>query len=151
MRTAYPSHWAPGGAQVANEILAWRATDGLNPPAPPYLGSNDPGKWRPPPPGFLPGLAPRSSYAPWVIPSPASFALPDPRGPDQRGVTQPVFNEEKAVANSRASSARADQHARPAIFWGSTAPYVLENRAAASAAVQLNNQFIRKRQGCLHS
>jgi hypothetical protein len=40
------------GEHVAAEIVAWRNTDGLNPPPPPYLGSLAVGKWRPTPPAF---------------------------------------------------------------------------------------------------
>jgi hypothetical protein len=127
------------GAQVANEILAWRATDGLNPPAPPYLGSNDPGKWRPTPPGFLPGLAPTLAHTlPWVIPSPSSFR---PAGPPALTSAEYTadFNEEKAVGELTSFVRTADQ-TQAAIFWGSTA-LTFWNRAAASAAVQRNTNL----------
>ena len=62
------------GEYVANAIIAWRNADGLNPPAPPYLGSLTVGKWRPTPPGNLPGLAPTLAMTqPFVIPTPSSF------------------------------------------------------------------------------
>jgi hypothetical protein len=38
---------------VANNILAWRATDGFAAPPPPYTVGSAPGDWQPTPPAFL--------------------------------------------------------------------------------------------------
>src|SRR4029079_7688584 len=43
------------GQSVAEQILAWRATDGITPPPPPYKGGTGVGEWRPTPPGNLAG------------------------------------------------------------------------------------------------
>src|SRR3989442_12884819 len=45
------------GEHVANQILAWRATDGFATPLPGYFGSSDPGVWRSPPAGTDRGWA----------------------------------------------------------------------------------------------
>jgi len=76
------------GEQVANEILAWRSTDGWDPSPSTYTGSLLPGKWRPTPPGFLNGAFPSLPHTlPWVIPSPTSFR---PAGP-------PALTDRKSV------------------------------------------------------
>src|SRR4051794_37109952 len=62
------------GQFVADAILAWRSTDGFAPAPPPYLGSDEPGKWRPTPPAFAPGAVPQfATMAPWGIESPHQF------------------------------------------------------------------------------
>ena len=67
------------GKQVANEILAWRQTDGFDPSPSTYQGSQLTGKWRPTPPANANGLAPSlATTLPWVIPSPSAFR---PAGP----------------------------------------------------------------------
>jgi hypothetical protein len=131
------------GEQVANEILAWRATDGLNPPGPPYLGSLDVGKWRPTPrPGAnpgdpelpgLPGLAPTmATTTPFVIPHPWSFR---PLGPPALTSQQYAddVNEVKLVGEA-ASAARTADQTQSARFWAATA-LTFWNRAAATASL----------------
>ncbi len=71
------------GEQVANEILAWRKTDGFDPTST-YQGSQTPGKWRPTPPANANGLAPSLAHTlPWVIPNPSFFRPPGPPRIDQ--------------------------------------------------------------------
>ncbi len=45
------------GQQVANDILAWRSSDGFNKALPPVTGGLMPGQWRPTPPAFHSMLA----------------------------------------------------------------------------------------------
>jgi PAP2 superfamily len=131
------------GEQVANEILAWRATDGLNPPGPPYLGSEEVGKWRPTPrpganpgdpelpglPGSFPTLA---TTTPFVIPSPSHFR---PLGPP--ALTSAEYaadvNEVKLVGE-RVSAARTADQTESARFWAGTA-LSFWNRAAVTASL----------------
>jgi hypothetical protein len=130
------------GEQVANEILAWRATDGLNPPGPPYLGSLAVGKWRPTPrPGAnpgdpelpgLPGLAPTlATTTPFVIPHPWSFRPLGPPALTSEAYADSV-NEVKLVGEA-ASAARTADQTQSARFWAGTA-LTFWYRAAASAA-----------------
>src|SRR5262245_23181563 len=56
------------GDEVAAAILAWRSTDGFVPAPGPYLGSTDVGRWRPTPPGNLPGAGPQfATMTPWGV------------------------------------------------------------------------------------
>ncbi len=130
------------GEQVANEILAWRATDGLNPPGPPYLGSLDVGKWRPTPqPGAnpgdpelpgLPGLAPTlATTTPFVILHPWSFRPLGPPALTSEAYADDV-NEVKLVGEA-ASAARTPEQTQSARFWAATA-LTFWNRTAATAA-----------------
>src|SRR5438046_325373 len=47
------------GEQVAQAVLAWRATDGLSTVVPPYFGGFAPGQWRSIPDGTVPGALPQ--------------------------------------------------------------------------------------------
>ena len=40
------------GQEVANQILAWRSTDGFSTAPPTFMGGSAVGQWRPTPPGF---------------------------------------------------------------------------------------------------
>lgn len=42
------------GADVAQAVLAWRATDGFTVSYPPFTGGSAVGQWRPTPPAFGP-------------------------------------------------------------------------------------------------
>jgi len=121
------------GEQVALEILAWRAADGLNPPGAPYLGSNAVGKWRPTPPAFAPGLAPTmATTEPFVIESPWSFrSLTGPPPLTSQEYADSV-NEVKSLGSATSTTRTADQTVA-AGFWFGTAP-AFWNRAAATAA-----------------
>jgi hypothetical protein len=122
------------GEQVAKEILAWRSTDGFNTPTPPFLGSNEVGKWRPTPPGFLPGLFPQLAHTlPWVIPSPSSFR---PGGPPPLASAEYAadFNEVKVIGEL-GSTVRTTDQTEAARFWYGTVT-TFWNRAAATAARQ---------------
>jgi len=130
------------GAQVANEILAWRAADGLNPPGPPYLGSLEVGKWRPTPrpgpggtelpglPGSFPTLA---TTTPWVIPSPSHFrSLQGPPALTSQEYADSV-NEVKLVGEAASTERTADQ-TESARFWAGTV-VTFWNRAAVTASL----------------
>jgi hypothetical protein len=132
------------GEQVANEILAWRAADGLNPPpAQPYLGSLDVGKWRPTPrPGATPadpelpglaGLAPTmATTTPFVIPHPWSYRPLGPPALTSQEYADNV-NEVKLVGENTSAARTADQ-TQSARFWAGTA-LTFWNRAAVTASL----------------
>jgi hypothetical protein len=132
------------GEQVANAILAWRAADGLNPPAPPYMGSFDVGKWRPTPrPGAnpgdpelpgLPGSFPTMAHTtPFVIPNPSYFrpTVGPPALTSQEYADN--VNEVKLVGEA-ASAARTPDQTQSARFWAGTA-LTFWNRAAVTASI----------------
>src|SRR5262245_37512439 len=54
------------GQFVADAILDWRNSDGFTPAPPPYLSSDEAGKWRPTPLALAPGAVPQfATMAPW--------------------------------------------------------------------------------------
>jgi hypothetical protein len=121
------------GEQVANEILAWRSTDGFDPQQT-YVPKSGPGYWVPTPPAFLPGaFLSLATTLPWVIPSPSSFR---PAGPPALTSAEYAadFNEVKEVGAITSSVRTADQTAA-AQFWSATA-LTFWNRAATSAALR---------------
>ena len=120
------------GLQVAVEILAWRAGDGFNPPAPPYLGSTAPGRWRPTPSAFAPGLLPSlAATAPFVIPSVADYRPADPPALTSEAYAADL-NEVKAIGDAASAVRTADQ-AQAARFWNGTS-MTFWNRAAEGAS-----------------
>jgi hypothetical protein len=134
------------GERVAQEILAWRSTDGFDPSPSTYIGSTDVGKWRPTPrppatpggpelPG-LPGLVPSmATTEPFVIPFPWSFRPAGPPALTSAEYARDV-EEVKSVGES-ISSTRSPDQTESARFWGGTA-LGFWNRAAITASQQRN-------------
>ena len=121
------------GERVANEILAWRNSDGFNSPAPPYVGRLEVGKWRPTPPNFAPGLAPTlASTLTFVIPNSSTFR---PIGPPPLTSAEYAENVEevKRVGELQSLVRTADQ-TEGARFWAGSA-VLFWNRAAETAAM----------------
>src|SRR5262245_35826137 len=117
------------GQFVANAILDWRSTDGFTPAPPPYLGSDQPGKWRPTPPAFAPGAVPQfATMTPWGIPSPNHFR---PSGPPALGSEQYLvdYNETKKMG-SAVNAFRSTDQTDACLFWESGSPTHLWDRAA---------------------
>ena len=99
------------GAAVANEILAWRATDGFTTIYPPFTGGTAIGQWRPTPPAFAPMVLQQFSFMEsFAVPNAQQFAAPKPRGLDTpEWVTD--YNEVASIASLTSSSRSADQTA----------------------------------------
>jgi len=68
------------GKSVADQILAWRATDGFTAVLSPYVPVGVPGRWAPTPPLFGPPLFRQfATMTPWALISPGQFLpLPPP-------------------------------------------------------------------------
>jgi hypothetical protein len=104
------------GTQVADEILAWRATDGLTAVLPPYVGSTLPGRWEPTPPTFGPPLFRQfAQMTPFALASPAQFPLPGP--PPLTSARYATDLNEVEVLGSATSSVRDSTETETARFW----------------------------------
>jgi membrane-associated phospholipid phosphatase len=104
------------GQTVANQIVAWRATDGFTNAVPPYLGGGGPGKWIPTPPAFAPGAAPQlATTATWVIASQSQFRPGAPPALTSAQYTAD-FIESKAFGSVN-SSVRTSDETLYAQFW----------------------------------
>lgn len=137
---------AAWGTQVAQDILQWRSTDGLDTSPSTYNGSTDVGKWRPTPRpnpagGELPGLnmlvPSLATTTPFAIPSPSSFrsALGPPALTSAQYAAD--FLEVKRLGEATSATRTADQ-TESARFWAGTA-LTFWNRAAAAAANARHN------------
>lgn len=122
------------GREVAQAVLAWRATDGFNPttPYPAFRGGDAVGQWRPTPPAFgsmsAQGLAFTSMF---VLASNTQFDPGPPRGLASSTYTDD-FNAVKALGRGTGSTRTADQTAL-APFWEGNAS-VHWNQAANQIA-----------------
>src|SRR5262249_47882847 len=103
------------GHEVARQILAWRSTDGSGAVVP-YTPGTDPGDWRPPPPGFLPALAPQwPDVTPFAMSAGAQFRPGPPPELDSAEYAA-AFNEVKSLGRAD-STTRTDEQTRIARFW----------------------------------
>jgi hypothetical protein len=121
------------GQLVANDILAWRSSDGFNKVLPPVTGGLAPGEWRPTPPAFQSmGLPQVATMLPYAIASPSQFR---PAGPPALNSAQYAanFNETKTVG-SATSSIRTAEQTLVANYWAGNAS-VSWNRVASSVTI----------------
>jgi hypothetical protein len=121
------------GRQVANDILAWRSSDGFNTALPPVTGGQAPGQWRPTPPAFQSMVLPQvATMLPYAIASPSQFR---PAGPPALDSAQYAanFNETKTLG-SATSSIRTAEQTLIAHYWAGNAS-VSWNRVASSLAI----------------
>jgi hypothetical protein len=120
------------GTEVAQAVLAWRATDGFNAVYPPFTGGTAIGQWRPTPPGFGPmsaqGLAFTTTF---VLVNNTQF---DPGPP--RTLTSATYTDDfdavKALGR-KTGSTRTDDQTALALFWDGNAS-VHWNQAANQIA-----------------
>ena len=131
---------AAWGTQVAQDILQWRSTDGLDLSPSTYAGNNAVGQWRPTPRpnpagGELPGLnmlvPSLATLTPFAIPSPSSFRSPGPPALTSAQYAAD-FMEVKRLGEATSATRTADQ-TESARFWAGTA-LTFWNRAAKDAA-----------------
>lgn len=128
------------GAQAAAGIIALRANDGSFPANPPvFVGSNDPGVWRPttsyqpgPPPSGAPMLAPwLGSVTPFTLKSPSQYR-PQPPPPLTSKRYTDAYNEVKALG-ARFNSARTADQTELGLFWYANY-FILWNQALRDIA-----------------
>ena len=117
------------GESVADQILAWRSTDGFTAVLPPYVPSGLPGRWAPTPPLFGPPLFRQfATMTPWAMTSPGQF-LPPPPPPLTSARYARDLNEVETVG-SAASTVRTPWQTETAVFWNSDTPVAIWDRVA---------------------
>jgi len=125
-------HGIAWGTEVAQLVLAWRATDGFSASYPPFTGGTAVGQWRPTPPAFgamsAQGLAFSTMF---VLASNTQFEPGPPRGLTSDTYADD-FNAVKALGRRTGSTRTADQTAL-APFWEGNAS-VHWNQAANQIA-----------------
>jgi membrane-associated phospholipid phosphatase len=127
------------GQAVADSIWAWRLTDGLTPPPPPFLGvlgivgmPAAVGAWRPTPLANASGAGPQfATMTPWVLQRPSQFRLPPPLALTSAEYAAD-YNELKTMGPFTGSARSADQ-SELALFWAGNTP-LYWNRIASQIA-----------------
>jgi hypothetical protein len=119
------------GQHVADEIWAWRSTDGFTPAPPPYTGGLAPGQWRPTPPANLPGAGPQfATMTPWVMQSPSQFRPGGPPALDSADYAADF--EETKVMGSLTSALRTADETVACNFWAASTVTYFWNSVAVS-------------------
>jgi len=121
------------GQLVADAILAWRSTDGFTPAPPPYLGSDEVGKWRPTPTAFAPGAVPQfATMTPWAMLSPDQFR---PAGPPALDSEQYLADLSEVKEMGRdTSTLRTEDETDACLFAAATSGTYVWNRLAIDLA-----------------
>ena len=131
------------GEQVADQILTWRATDGLAVTPPPYVAAGVPGRYAPTPPAFAPpAFRQFATMTPFAIASPAQF-LPAPPPALTSAQYARDFNEVKALGSAD-STIRTPEQTETARFWQSDTPAAIWNRIADDLAEQRCAPLLRE-------
>jgi hypothetical protein len=108
------------GTQVAQAVLAWRATDGFNAIYPPFFGGTAIGQWRPTPPAFAPMSAQALAFTSmFVLNNNSQFRPGPPRGLSSETYTND-FNAVKALGRNTGST-RTEEQTALALFWDGNA------------------------------
>lgn len=87
------------GRAIGGEILKWAQDDGYNrrTALPRYSVTDDPGRWRPTPPGYMEAIEPHwNTIRPFVLDSAGQFD-PGPPTPFDRAENSPFYNEAREV------------------------------------------------------
>ncbi len=120
------------GTEVAQAVLAWRATDGFSASYPPFTGGTAVGQWRPTPPAFGPMSAQGLAFtAMFVLVNNTQFEPGPPRTLTSATYTDD-FNAVKALGR-KTGSTRTDNQTALALFWDGNAS-VHWNQAANQIA-----------------
>ena len=120
------------GEQVAQAVLAWRATDGLSTVVPPYFGGFAPGQWRSIPDGTVPGALPQyAMLVPFTMNNSSQFR---PGPPPVLDSPQYAADVNEVIAIGRVDSAiRTETQTQLSLLWAATSP-LEENAVARSVA-----------------
>ena len=103
------------GAAYAAAMLARRQNDGSGAVVA-YVPGDQPGQWRPTPPGFLPAALPHwGAVTPFLLNSGSQFRPAGPPALDSAAYTA-AFNEVKELGSATSATRTADQTAS-ALFW----------------------------------
>jgi PAP2 superfamily len=124
------------GKAAAADILSLRANDGSapNPLPPPYLGSTDPGKWRPTPPNFTPGAKPYlANVTLFALTSPSQFRPGPPPALDSAAY-KAAYDEVKSLGRVDSTTRTVDQ-TQIAEFWVQET-HIVTNEIARTVATQ---------------
>lgn len=130
------------GASVAQQILAWRSTDGFSATPPPYDFSSDVGRYQATPGGSgAPKFRTLATTTPFAMTSPAEFR---PAGPPPLGSARYTqdFNEVKSVGALNGSTRTAYQ-SETARFWQLDTPVAMWDRVADELLMEHHRNLLQ--------
>lgn len=131
------AHGIEWGQEVADEIWAWRLTDGFASVFAPFTGGVAVGQWRPTPPANAPGIGLNfRAQIPWVLTTPSQFR---PAGPPALNSAKYAadFNETKLMGKSTGAIRKADQTLYAGFWAASTSNYSSNQIAVGLIAERL--------------
>jgi hypothetical protein len=132
---------AAWGKTVADQILAWRASDGFTAVLAPYVARNVPGAWQPTPPLFGPPLFRQfASMTPFALASPGQFLPGPPPALTSRRYARD-FDEVKTLGTAT-SAQRTPYDTQTAVFWQSDSPAAMWNRVADALADEQHPRLV---------
>jgi hypothetical protein len=118
------------GDSVANQIWAWRLTDGIAATTPAWLGNTQLGQWRQTPNAPLPGTSlPGAGYpqffgmTTWAIATASQFQAPKPPALTSAQYARD-FNEVKSMGSQTSATRSADQTIAALVWAAGTATYL---------------------------
>jgi membrane-associated phospholipid phosphatase len=133
------------GQAVAQQILAWRSTDGSTAQVT-YVPGTAPGDWQPTPPAFAPAVAPQwGSVTPFCIPSDSAFRAPPPPALTSADYTA-AFNEVKSLGAADSTTRTAEQSAIAKFWYGAAGTFTANgywNQIAQEVAQQRGDSLVQ--------
>lgn len=134
------------GQATAGDILAWRANDNSNLIVP-YTPSDEPGKWRPTPPGYLPAALPNwGLVTPFAMSYGSEFRGPGP--PPLDSVEYATYVNETKSLGRVDSADRTPYQTETALFWadgaGTATPPGHWNVIAQGLVEQQGNSLLER-------
>lgn len=120
------------GTEVAQAVLAWRATDGFSATYPPFTGGTAIGQWRPTPPAFGPMSAQGLAFTTMFVLANNTQFEPGPPRSLTSATYADDFNTVKTLGRNTGST-RTDDQTALALFWDGNAS-VHWNQAANQIA-----------------
>jgi hypothetical protein len=130
------------GTSVANQIVAWRSTDGFNATAPPYVFGTAPGAWQVTPGGSgPPKFRTLATTTPFALTSPSQFRPAGPPALDS-ALYASALNEVEAFG-SATSTVRTPFQTETAKFWQLDTPIDMWDRVADTLAHENHFNLMR--------
>jgi len=130
------------GASVAQQMLAWRSTDGFSAVPPPYVFSSDVGQYQPTPGGSgPPRFRTLATTMPFAMTSPSEFR---PAGPPPLSSARYAqdFNEVQSVGALNSATRNANQ-TETARFWQLDTPVAMWDRVADQLLMENHRNLLQ--------
>jgi membrane-associated phospholipid phosphatase len=133
------------GRAVAQQILAWRSTDGSDLQVT-YVPGNAAGEWRPTPPAFAPAVAPQwGQVIPFCIPGDSAFRPPPPPALTSAEYTA-AFEEVRSFGSANSTKRTAEQSDIARFWYGTAGTFTSAgywNQIAQEVAVRCGDSLVQ--------